>query len=93
MILMRGSAIPKAEHREALIAAARVIAMDTQSDEGCLLYEFSLSLDGRSVDSTELWASREALDAHMQHGHTITFLSSLGDVFEEPPVMTEKTIN
>ncbi|MEY4019673.1 MAG: hypothetical protein RLZZ590_973 [Actinomycetota bacterium] len=93
MILIKGSAIPKEEHRESLIAAARAIAIDTQSDDGCLLYEFSLSLDGRSIDSTELWGSREALEAHMQHKHTIDFLSSLGDVFDEPPIMTETLIN
>lgn len=93
MLLIHGSAVPKPEHRDYLIEAAAKITRATQSDEGCLFYEFSISLDGRAINSVEIWRDREALDAHMSHPHTIEFMNGLGDIFVTPPTMTESKLN
>jgi quinol monooxygenase YgiN len=90
--LITGSANPKPQHREALIQAAQKITSATQSDQGCVFYDFSLSLDGSSVNSVEIWDSQEALDAHMEHEHTVEFMSGLGDIFITPPSMTQTEI-
>lgn len=85
--------MPRTEHRDHLIEAAGKIMKATLSDDGCLFYEFSISLDGSAINSVEIWRDREALNAHMSHPHTIEFMTGLGDIFETPPKMTESQIN
>jgi quinol monooxygenase YgiN len=70
MLLIAGSAYPIPAERGRLIAAAREITAATQSDDGCLYYAFTASLEDDAILSTELWRDRGALEAHMHHAHT-----------------------
>ena len=51
-------------------AEARKVIAATVKEEGCLHYDFHLSVsDPTKLVAVERWASREALDAHMHTPH------------------------
>jgi quinol monooxygenase YgiN len=92
MLLIVGSASALPAARDRLVEAAREITAATRSDEGCLFYSFTASLDDDAIVSVELWRDRAALDAHMTHDHTQRFLASLDGVLDGAPVITETSL-
>ena len=63
----------------------RAVIAPTHAEEGCLTYAFHRGLDDPTQFAmVERWASREALDAHLQTPH-VAQLSSAVDLLAEPP--------
>jgi len=55
---------------EKAAAEARKVVAGTVKEDGCLYYDFHLSVsDPTRLVAVERWASREALDAHMHTPH------------------------
>ena len=55
---------------EKAAAEARKVVAGTVKEDGCLGYDFHLSVsDPTRLVAVERWASREALDAHMHTPH------------------------
>ena len=74
--------------RQALAEAVLVVAAATQHDDGCIVYEFSADLvDGDIIRNVEVWRDQRALDAHMTHEHTTTFLATVGNLVAGQPQM------
>jgi quinol monooxygenase YgiN len=88
IVISSASAAP--DRRDELVAAARVVAAATRSDEGCSAYAFSADLeDPDRILGLEIWADRAALDAHLAHDHTQAFLAVVpGLVAGEPAMAT-----
>jgi quinol monooxygenase YgiN len=75
--------------RDELVAAARTVAAATRSDQGCLAYTFSVDLsDPDRILGLEVWADQRALDAHMSHPHTESFLAAVPDLEAGSPDMS-----
>lgn len=90
LVLSRARAAPGA--RDQLVTAAVKMAEDTRRDTGCVTYTFAADLEDPDVIvCTEVWAGRDALDAHMSHTHTATFLDRVADLTDGEPVMTFHT--
>ena len=65
------------------------MAAATHADRGCLAYSFSADLeDGSRIIGIEVWADQAALDEHMGHDHTETFLRAVPGLLAGEPVMT-----
>lgn len=88
MLLIHGTAKPAHGRADDLIAAANTMVDATRNDDGCLLYVFVRSLDGDEIINVEIWRDQAALDAHMEHEHTQTFLARIGHLVDGDPVMT-----
>lgn len=67
--------------RDAFIAAASACMAATRAEEGNEAYAFSADVEdpGRFY-VIELWASQEAMDAHLQTSHLAAFMASMGEV-------------
>jgi quinol monooxygenase YgiN len=51
-------------------AAARTMVAETVKEDGCLFYDFNLSVtDPTRLIAVERWTSRETLARHMQTAH------------------------
>lgn len=88
MVIVIGSARALPGRREALVAAARDVALATRGDEGCESYGFYADLtDEEVIVSVEVWRDQEALDAHIAHEHTQEFLRRTADLLDGTPTM------
>lgn len=76
-----------------LVAAATEMARATRADPGCVSYTFAADVENPdTIVCTEVWTSREALDAHMTHAHTAAFLDATGELLDGEPVMDFHTV-
>jgi quinol monooxygenase YgiN len=88
VIIVRGSARVCPDAKRALIDAAIAVVAATKPDDGCVVYEFSLDLvDEQVFRSVEVWRDQAALDKHMDHEHTKTFLRLAGALVDGEPKM------
>lgn len=88
MIVVSGQARVRPEARQRLIEAIVAMSAATKHDDGCLVYEFGVDLtDDAVIRNTEVWRDQAALDAHMEHDHTVAFLAGVGDCLDGDPVM------
>lgn len=88
MIIVRGSARARSGMRQALADAVLAVAAATEHDDGCMVYEFSVDLlDAEIIRNVEVWRDQKALDEHMTHDHTITFMAAVGDLVDGQPQM------
>ena len=89
MLIVLGSATAAPGRRDELVAAARTVAAATRGDRGCLAYSFAADVeDPDRILSIEIWADRDALDAHMGHDHTQAFLAVAPGLVAGEPVMS-----
>ena len=69
------------ENRDLLITTATDAMEKSQAEEGCILYQFSADLKAQNrFYLSELWASQEALDAHLAQPYTKNALSVFGSI-------------
>ncbi len=88
MLVVLSSAVAAPGRRADLIAAAMVVAAATRLDHGCVSYDFAADLDDPDrVLGVEVWADRAALDRHMTHDHTRTFLDAVPELIAGEPTM------
>lgn len=88
MLVVIGNARAAAGRRSELVSAARAVTAATRKDDGCLSYRFAADLDDPDVIvSVEVWRHRAALEAHMAHEHTQTFLAAVGGLLQGEPSM------
>ena len=89
MVIVLGSARVRHDERDELLAAMRTTAEATRRDEGCLSDGVYVDVnDDAIVQTVEVWANREALEAHMSHEHTRSFLAAIDGRIDGEPVMT-----
>lgn len=88
MIIVLGVARAAPGRRTELLDACRRVSAASLGDEGCLEYGFHADIsDPDVITSVELWQSRTALDAHMQHEHTRHFLDAVLGLTDGTPGM------
>jgi quinol monooxygenase YgiN len=90
MLIVIGRAQAEPRRRAELAAAAHIMTTASAADDGCHHYGFYADLaDENAVIGIELWRDKEALDAHMTHGHTLSFLAELPVlIIGEPAIST-----
>ncbi len=65
---------------EKAAAEARKVVAGTVQEDGCLQYDFHLSVtDPTRLVAVERWTSREALDAHSRTPHVLAWREALKD--------------
>lgn len=68
------------EGREQLLALLRTDAVDAREEAGNVRFEVSQDiLDPNRLVICEEWATREALDEHMAHDHTVAVMAAFGN--------------
>ena len=88
MLIAIGSARALPGRRDDLIAAATEIVAGTRGDDGCESYGFYADInDEGTIVSLEIWRDQAALDAHMTHSHTQTFLTAAAGLVDGIPVV------
>ncbi len=79
MLIVGGTFRIDAAQREAAIAAATAMMIETRKEEGCHAYTFSCDLaDPTRFHLFERWESQTALDAHFRAPHMARFQAELG---------------
>lgn len=67
------------------LAAFSKIAAVTHTEEGCLAYALHREpADPDRIVLVERWATREALDAHLESAHLLAFRRDSDDIWAEP---------
>ncbi|OIJ68409.1 putative quinol monooxygenase [Streptomyces mangrovisoli] len=90
IVLTRARAVTGS--RDRLVTAAVEMARDTRGAPGCVSYTFAADLEDPDVIvCTEVWADRAALDAHLAHPRTSTFLTRVDGLTEAVPEATLHT--
>jgi len=75
VIVVLGHLTINPDARDAAMAAIDTFLMATRAEEGCIDYRFSIDLaDPDRLNGAEIWASKEAMDAHMASPHMATFM-------------------
>lgn len=88
MIIVLGSARVRPEERDRLLGAVRDVVTATEHDEGCVSYQFAADVrDPDVIVSVEVWRDQAALDAHMEHAHTRTFIAAVSPLLDGEPTM------
>ncbi|MEI6641873.1 MAG: putative quinol monooxygenase [Novosphingobium sp.] len=78
MIIVMGKLRIDAEAIEAALPAARKVVAATQSEDGCIQYDYSRDIsDPEIFHITERWTSREALAAHLKTPHVAEWIAVL----------------
>ena len=81
MIIVQGVIPMRADCREQALQLARNMADATQSEPGCVSYDFYVSLsDPNTLMVFQEWESMEALMAHFQTPHMEEFLRALPEL-------------
>jgi quinol monooxygenase YgiN len=89
MLIVIGQASPRPGRRQDLLDAAAAMARLTRSDEGCELYGFYADVTDQDVIlGVEVWHDQAALDAHMTHDHTLSFLRRVSPLVAGTPVLS-----
>lgn len=87
VVVVRFRAAPgKAGEAEAAFAD---VVPATHAEEGCVLFAVHrVAGDPDAFVLIERWASREALDAHLETAHLAAFRARGADIWAEPPQLT-----
>ncbi len=81
MIIVHGIIPIRAEKRERALELASRMTQATQSEPGCISYDFYIGLsDPNTLMLFQEWESMEALMGHFQTDHIDEFLRELPDV-------------
>ena len=81
MIIVHGNIPLKPDSREEALKLARVMATETQNEEGCISYDFYVGLsDPNTLLLFQEWESMDALMGHFQTQHMKSFLDGLPDL-------------
>ena len=69
------------ENRELFIRTANDVTRKSETEEGCLVYRYMADLeDENRFYITELWSTKETLDAHLAQPHTKSTMETLGPI-------------
>jgi len=83
MIIVHGSIPLKSECREQALELARSMTEATQSERGCISYDFYIGLrDPNTLMLFQEWESMEVLMEHYQSPHMTEFLKELPKVID-----------
>lgn len=89
MLVIIGKATAAEGQIARLLELGARVASATRQDEGCLDYGFYVDVEDPNVMvGVEIWRDQAALDAHMEHDHTTTFLQAINGLFADDPTMT-----
>jgi quinol monooxygenase YgiN len=89
MLIVIGKATSRSGRRQELLDAVAEMARVTRSDEGCELYGFYADVTDHDVIlSVEVWHDQAALDAHMAHDHTRSFIQTVPELVAGTPVLS-----
>jgi len=92
-VLVTGTARCVPGRRGEFVDRARRIEAASSSDDGCLYDLFTADLaDPDLVESVEVWASSEALQAHLAHDHTREFMAALGALIIGEPKLVSRSL-
>ena len=92
-VLVTGTARCVPGRRGEFVDRARRIEAASSSDDGCLYYRFTSDLsDPDLIESVEVWASGEALQAHLEHDHTREFMAALGALSIGGPKLISRSL-
>ena len=70
---------------EAFVEYMREMIALTKEEDGCIAYDLYEAIDGSGkVVMVEIWASKEALDKHMQSEHFKNFIPG-GEIYKDGP--------
>jgi quinol monooxygenase YgiN len=88
MLIIIGQATSRSGRRQDLRDAVAEMARVTRSDEGCELYGFYADVtDPDVILGVEVWHDEAALDAHMAHDHTRSFIETVPELVVGTPVL------
>jgi quinol monooxygenase YgiN len=88
MLIVIGAATAAPGRRQDMVAAVAEMARATRPDDGCEHYGFYADVtDPDLILSVEFWRDRAALDAHMGHDHTQSFIRTVPALVAGEPVM------
>ena len=88
MLIVIGEAAAAPGRRQQMVAAVAEMARATRPDDGCETYGFYVDVTNPDVIlSVEVWRDRAALDAHMSHDHTQSFIQTVPALVAGEPVM------
>ena len=74
----------KPDGRDAFIEAAKVIVTESNKEEGCILYQFATNIsDANTIHISEIWQSKEILDAHGNSEHMAVFQKAIAGLVEK----------
>jgi quinol monooxygenase YgiN len=89
MIVIHGSVPIRTEAHDRVASMLRELAAKSRQEAGCVEYAFSFDVENADlVHVNEVWASVEAMGAHLQQPHVQAFLGSLGEIAAGAPVVT-----
>ncbi|MCE2424413.1 MAG: antibiotic biosynthesis monooxygenase [Pseudomonadales bacterium] len=81
MIIVHGIIPIKANQRDKALSLAREMSDATQTESGCISYEFYVGLrDPNTLILLQEWENMEALAGHLRTEHMKVFLDELPDV-------------
>jgi quinol monooxygenase YgiN len=81
-VIVVGSFVAREGKEEEARAAFKGLVAPTHAEDGCILYALHQgNEDERKLAFIERWASREAIDAHMESDHLKAVLAKADDLF------------
>ena len=94
MLIVIARAGCAAEHRDALVDAARWMQNESRQEPGCINYGFYVSLeDPTEFVAVEEWESKEALQAHFEAPSVAGFGERIGGLLDRPPEVSIHVID
>jgi len=86
MVIIAGTVQIKPEVREEALTAARQVAVATQAEAGCVIYQFYADItEPNKFLAFEVWETDEALANHFQTEHIQVFQQKLPDFLAGKP--------
>ena len=88
MLIVIGEAEAAPGCREEMLEAVTTVTTATAMDDGCVSYGFYSDVTRPTVIlGVEVWRDQAALDAHLSHDHTATFIATVSSLVAGEPVM------
>jgi quinol monooxygenase YgiN len=82
-VVVVGSFVAREGKEDEARAAFEALVAPTHAEDGCILYALHQgNEDKRKLAFLERWASREAIDAHMESDHLKEVLAKADELFE-----------
>ena len=83
-VVVVGSFEAKEGKEQDALEAFKALVGPTHAEDGCILYALNQGTDNpRRLAFVERWASREALDAHLETPHVQGILGRLDELFAD----------
>ncbi len=88
MVIVWGSVVVSAQHREELIRISRKHVQRSRKEPGCLMHSVQFDVeDHNRVVFYEEWEDMAALQVHFKVPESVRFVENVGKLASGPPVM------